>query len=327
VTDFDVVWQRIVMLQAETFYQKTGKPFTYAISGGCVVPSTTNRQLARSQFARAYERVPLRGPGELQDLQGPSYLFAILADARVAAGVHVAAGAAGAVTPRQEAARSLASGRRETGPELLVTSDALSVIDPQRALLVVTCSAAKARGGQPPGAADEYWPPALRAARSAVLAGSESDASRLLPAWRRYTGTFYQYARPALTEAVAAGHVIIISGGYGLARAEEPIGWYDNAMRPADWPAGLIESALIGEARRSGAETVVAFASSTTGYARLLRRAPWHNAGIAAHLVTIAGVSGGAMVEVPRRLGLAFSAFWNKQHDAYPPGTIVEQLG
>src|ERR1035437_4556971 len=91
------------MLQAETFYQKTGKPFTYAISGGCVVPSTTNRQLARSQFARAYERVPLRGPGELQDLQGPSYLFAILADARVAAGVHVAAGAAGAVTPRQEA--------------------------------------------------------------------------------------------------------------------------------------------------------------------------------------------------------------------------------
>ena len=35
---FDEVWQRIVTLRGETFYQKTGTPFTYAvvviISGG-----------------------------------------------------------------------------------------------------------------------------------------------------------------------------------------------------------------------------------------------------------------------------------------------------
>ncbi|SRR6266702_4983015 len=60
----DLVWQRIVMLQGQTFHQKTGKPFTYAISGSSVVPSTTNRQLARFQFARAYERAP---PGVAAD--------------------------------------------------------------------------------------------------------------------------------------------------------------------------------------------------------------------------------------------------------------------
>ena len=84
MADFDVVWQRIVALQGQTFRQRRGKVFTYVISGGAVVPSTTNRLLSRSQFARAFERIPLRGPGQLQDLQGPSYLFAILTDPRIA---------------------------------------------------------------------------------------------------------------------------------------------------------------------------------------------------------------------------------------------------
>ena len=83
---FDVVWQRIVTLEGQPFCQMRGKAFRYRVSGNSVVPSTANRQLARSQFARAYERAPLRGPGQLQDLQGPSYLFAILTDPRVAAG-------------------------------------------------------------------------------------------------------------------------------------------------------------------------------------------------------------------------------------------------
>ena len=45
---------------------------------------------------------------------------------------------------------------------------------------------------------------------------------------------------------------MIISGGYGIARADEPIGWYDKILQLADWPAGLLESALISEVRRSG---------------------------------------------------------------------------
>ena len=85
MTGFDAVWHRIVALQGQTFHQKTGKPFRYRVPGNSVVPSTTNRQLPRSHFARAYERAPIAGPGQLQDLQGPSYLYAILTDPRVLA--------------------------------------------------------------------------------------------------------------------------------------------------------------------------------------------------------------------------------------------------
>jgi hypothetical protein len=64
----------------------------------------------------------------------------------------------------------------------------------------------------------------------------------------------------AATSSAATGHVVIISGGKGIARSEEPIGWYDKILQLTDWPAGLLESALISEARRRGARTVVAFA-------------------------------------------------------------------
>jgi hypothetical protein len=120
--------------------------------------------------------------------------------------------------------------------------------------------------------------------------------------------------------------VVILSGGYGVARAQELIGWYDKVLRLADWPPRLLESALIGQAQRAGVDTVVAFAAETTGYAHLLRRTLWRDAGLRAGLVTVKGVTAGAMAEVPRRLGLAFAAFWNQRHDGYPPGIVVEQL-
>lgn len=120
--------------------------------------------------------------------------------------------------------------------------------------------------------------------------------------------------------------MVILSGGYGVANATELIGWYDKVLHLADWPAGLLESALISQARRAGTDTVVAFASQTTAYAQLLRRIPWRHACLRAGLVTISGVTAGAMAEVPRRLGLAFTAFWNQRHGTYPPGTVVEQL-
>jgi len=83
---FTPVWDRIAGLAGSEFRQKTGRPFTYTVTGIAIVPSTTNRLLARTQFQKAYERSPLQGPGQLQDLQGPSYLFAILTDPRVAKG-------------------------------------------------------------------------------------------------------------------------------------------------------------------------------------------------------------------------------------------------
>jgi hypothetical protein len=81
--DFDAVWRRIEAHEGEQFQQKGGGKFTYKVESGCVVPNRTNRRLPRGHFERAYERGPLGGPGEVQDLQGHSYLYAILTDRRV----------------------------------------------------------------------------------------------------------------------------------------------------------------------------------------------------------------------------------------------------
>ncbi|TDO51504.1 hypothetical protein EV643_103243 [Kribbella sp. VKM Ac-2527] len=122
-------------------------------------------------------------------------------------------------------------------------------------------------------------------------------------------------------------HVVILSGGYGLLRAEELIGWYEKKLRLADWPAGLLENALTDEAVRVRAQWVVALASTTTDYARLIRRVPWSRTDAAeALLVTLADAGAGAMVNVPRALGQAFRAFWEHRPDGYPPGLVVERI-
>lgn len=84
MTGFGSIWDRIVAHQGETFYLVRGAPFTYRVVSGCVVPDRTRRQLSRSHFERALARMPLRGPGDIQDLQGPSYIYAILSDPRIA---------------------------------------------------------------------------------------------------------------------------------------------------------------------------------------------------------------------------------------------------
>lgn len=341
MTGFDAVWQRIVALQGEMFRQKTGKPFRYRVSGNSLVPNTMSRMLPRSHFARAFDRAPLGGPGQLQDLQGPSYLFAILTDVRVTGDVLVAGPAktiphaswdndARGVTAYATASGSVPGLVKPAGnlPKLPASSF-LRQADPRQVLLVIACSAAKAHGGRSPrldGKEEAGWPDALREARVPVLARAATDTSELLPAWQRYQGGFYRSAGPALPEATVAGKVVIISGGYGVAHAQEPIGWYDKRLRLADWPPGLLEAALLGRARRTGADTAVAFVSQTGPYAQLLRRTPWQSSGLRACLVTITGITDGAMAEVPRRLGLAFAAFWNQQHDSYPHGTAVEHL-
>lgn len=82
----DAVWVRIEAHAGETFHLVRGGAFTYRVSGGHVVPDRTPQQIPRSQFAKALELVPLGGPGEIQHLRGPSFVFAILADPRVSAG-------------------------------------------------------------------------------------------------------------------------------------------------------------------------------------------------------------------------------------------------
>jgi hypothetical protein len=82
----DEVWQRIQRHAGEEFVQKRGQRFTYTFLGGRIELSTTNRTVSRRDFERALDRVPVLGPGEFQDLNAPSYLYAILHDDRISRG-------------------------------------------------------------------------------------------------------------------------------------------------------------------------------------------------------------------------------------------------
>ena len=206
-------------------------------------------------------------------------------------------------------------------------SGPLDGLDPRTTLIVLQCSGMKSHGGALGQSTPVPWPDSLHHARVRLGAVPVHDR-QLMPAWRRYTGSFYVAAGDAVAAAVAASaQVVILSGGYGIVRADEPIARYNREFRLSDWPPGLLSNLLVEEAARVRAKAVVAFASSTTDYARLVRRTPWHRAGVAtALLVTIASVGGGAMVVVPRGLGHAFGAFWQRKPGAYPHNMIVESL-
>jgi hypothetical protein len=82
----DTVWQRIVACEGETFHQVRGNPFTYRVAGQAIVPNRTPRLIPKSHFEKALALMPFRSTSDLQHLQGPSYLYAILTDARIIAG-------------------------------------------------------------------------------------------------------------------------------------------------------------------------------------------------------------------------------------------------
>jgi hypothetical protein len=76
---FEEVWRRIAQHEGETFYTKGGLPFTYRVRGSAVCPNRTRQRIPKEDFKKAYERWPVKGPGELnQIVRGPSYVWAIL---------------------------------------------------------------------------------------------------------------------------------------------------------------------------------------------------------------------------------------------------------
>ena len=85
--DIDAVWGRIRSHAGEDFATVTGKPFTYSCTTSDLFVTRSgaeiNRSLSRGNFERAMQRMPAAGPSELQDLQGPSYTWAILMDSRI----------------------------------------------------------------------------------------------------------------------------------------------------------------------------------------------------------------------------------------------------
>lgn len=187
----------------------------------------------------------------------------------------------------------------------------------ESALVVVPCSKAKVRGGDPGYAGlstldliDSELATSLSSARRALAPKIALDEPGLMPAWRRYSGHFAEVASASLGELTSANHLAILSGGYGLLLGAEPTGWYERQFRRSDWPGGLLESCLVSLAASLGITQVVSFCSETTAYAQILRRTSWSIAGLTSVLVTPA-LDGrrGAQRAAPRTAGFALQAF------------------
>lgn len=225
----------------------------------------------------------------------------------------------GARTPSGENATESPLIIRRTKPAVEVgqTIDVPIDADLRSTLLLIPCSAKKNAGGtstianQPiidelPGDVGQR----LSAARRGVLANADLDNRLQLPAWRRYAGTFYTAAGRALRAAIDADlRLLILSGGYGVVKATEPIGVYSMPLSLGAWPPELLKQVLLAYATRHNLSRMRAFVSQSTGYYRLVAQTPWRQAGVTDAIALTPESARGAMVKAPRAQGEAFAAF------------------
>ena len=82
--EFEEVWKRVVSRAGELFFTKTGLRFTFAVEEDRLTVNRIRHPISRADLARAYGLVPVEGPSGLPPgVRGPSYVWAILHDARV----------------------------------------------------------------------------------------------------------------------------------------------------------------------------------------------------------------------------------------------------
>ena len=79
----DEIWRRIEMHAGEDFTLIRGDVFRYEVPGNYLRPIGRVRHLSKTNFSKALDRVPLRDTTSVSDLQGPSYVYAILMDPRI----------------------------------------------------------------------------------------------------------------------------------------------------------------------------------------------------------------------------------------------------
>lgn len=81
---FDALWENIRIHAGQEFKTLTGLTFTYEAYEGYIKPSRAQQNISRSDFAKAYELIPLQGPGQIAKLvRGSAYVYAILTDPRI----------------------------------------------------------------------------------------------------------------------------------------------------------------------------------------------------------------------------------------------------
>lgn len=77
--EFPELWEQIKAHEGQVFYTVRGKELCYTVQGNTIIPSRTRYQLSRADFEKAFQQMPLSGPGQISSLvRGSSYIYAIL---------------------------------------------------------------------------------------------------------------------------------------------------------------------------------------------------------------------------------------------------------
>lgn len=100
------------------------------------------------------------------------------------------------------------------------------------------------------------------------------------PAYKGYRGELYNEARPALEKSVSSnGHILIISGAYGLVLATETICKYEAEFVSQDWQSPKFQKNILGEAiiEYSKKNKLTHVRAVVTGgrYAKFVKSIPW----------------------------------------------------
>lgn len=193
-----------------------------------------------------------------------------------------------------------------------------------RTLIILPCSGSKKPGGDVDAAGPSILaslPPTL----AGELAAARKDVARrivigerqLMPAWQRYDGAVYSASGHAIEKMMDAGaHVLILSGGYGLVSAAEPIGDYNAVLKPGWWPHNLLGRCLLAYAASHRVQSVRAFAAATSPYYRVLSKLDWSGAGVSDALLLAPRPEPGGMAKSPRTIGEALAALADGRLDS-----------
>ncbi len=241
----------------------------------------------------------------------------VLVGSRATTGV-----AAATVRPERPAPptppRSVLASRADHSQAVDLVSDLSST------LFIIPCSSAKesrlGARGVGPSLLDTLSPllaHRLKEARDAMRARAHVNETTLVPAWQRYSGTLYRAAVRALSDVQDRDlNILIVSGGYGLVLASEPIGIYDAIFHLSSWPRELLEEVLIDYAHRRKLTSMRAITSATGDYRKLLARVGWATAGVEDAMLLSPRAGPGAMVLSPRAQGEALTALLRGTMDA-----------
>jgi hypothetical protein len=83
IPSFRKVWQKIEHHAGKPFWTVRGELFNYTVKGQVLRNSRTPRNIPKTDFKKAYAVWPVSGPGAIANLQGPSYIWAILKNPRI----------------------------------------------------------------------------------------------------------------------------------------------------------------------------------------------------------------------------------------------------